>query len=128
MARREDILGVSGADTVIGAGVNLEGEVKAEGDVMIDGHLKGTLSAGGAITIGVNAVVKAPVRAASVMVAGHLTGDIVAEGEVQIMATGQVKGNITSGGLALEMGAVFIGRSAMPENRVLGTTHEDAAT
>lgn len=119
MPRREDILGVSGADTVIGAGVTLEGEVSSEGDMVVDGHLKGTITAAGSVTIGVNAVVKAPIKAAGVTVAGHLTGDITAEGEVHITDTGQVKGTITSGGLSIETGGVFIGRSIMPENRTL---------
>lgn len=111
MARRDDALGVSGADTVIGPGVSLEGSVASEGDIVIDGQLKGEVKAAGHVIVGVNAEIQAPVEAASLKVAGHLKGNVVAAGEVTITATGNLAGDVVASGLAIEPGGVFNGRS-----------------
>jgi cytoskeletal protein CcmA (bactofilin family) len=115
MARKshEDALGVVGAQTIIGTGVEISGNLSSEADIIIDGTLEGSLTAGGNLTIGVNANVKANVEADNVTVAGVLHGDILANGEASILETGQVKGNIKAAGLAISSGGVFIGRSIM---------------
>lgn len=111
MARQGDALGMTGADTVIGAGVNVEGVLISEGDIVIDGRLRGEVRAGGHVTVGVNAEVHAPIEAESVTVAGHLRGEVKASGEITISATGNLNGDITAGGLAIDSGGVFNGRS-----------------
>lgn len=111
MARRDDALGVTGADTVIGAGVQVEGKLESEGDIVIDGHLRGEVRAAGGVTIGVNAEVHAPIEAQAVTVAGHLRGDVKAAGEVTIAATGNLGGDVVSSGLVIDSGGVFNGRS-----------------
>ena len=111
MARRDDALGMTGADTVIGAGVQVEGNLTSEADIVIDGRLKGEIKASGNVTIGVNAEVQAPVEASAVTIAGHLRGEVRATGDVTITATGNLNGDITAAGLAIESGGVFNGRS-----------------
>ena len=115
MARRthDDALGVVGAETVIGAGVVVHGDLEGESDVMIDGQLDGNVTTTGDITIGVNAHVKATINGANVTVAGQLTGNIHATGEASIRETGQVNGDITAGGLAISSGGIFVGRSRL---------------
>jgi cytoskeletal protein CcmA (bactofilin family) len=73
MARRthDDALGVAGADTVIGTGVTVTGDVSSESDIVIDGTLRGSVKAGGNVTIGVNAQVNGNVAGTNVTVAGH---------------------------------------------------------
>lgn len=115
MARRthEDALGVAGAETVIGTGVVVTGDLKTESDIIIDGRLTGDIVAQGDVTIGVNAVITANVKGQNVTVAGHLTGNVSATGEAKILQTGNVKGNISASGLAISSGAIFIGQSIM---------------
>jgi cytoskeletal protein CcmA (bactofilin family) len=115
MARKshEDALGVTGAETIIGTGVVVKGNLASESDIIIDGTLTGHLKAGGNVTLGVNASVKGDVTAVNITVAGNLTGNIAAEGETTIRETGQVQGDITTTSLAVSPGAIFIGRSLM---------------
>ncbi len=121
MARRihEDALGVTGAETIIGAGVIVHGDLKSESDVSIDGILDGTITTTGDVTIGVNAQIKATVEGDNVTVAGHLTGNIKATGTATIRETGQVDGDITAGGIAIMTGGIFIGRSRMTKPETL---------
>jgi len=115
MARRshDDALGMTGAETMIGTGVNVRGNLNSDSDIAIDGTLEGSVKAAGNVSIGVNADVTGDIVATNVTVAGRLRGNITAQGEASIWATGNVTGDIRAGGLAIASGAVFIGRSIM---------------
>jgi cytoskeletal protein CcmA (bactofilin family) len=115
MARRthEDALGVIGAETIIGAGVVVRGNLESQSDIMVDGQLDGNITTTGDVTIGVNAKVKAEITGSNVTVAGLLKGNIHATGEAAIRETGQVDGDITAAGLAISSGGIFIGRSQL---------------
>ena len=94
MARRDDVLGVTGAETIIGAGVVVDGTLIGEGDMVIDGTVTGTIRASGNVTLGVNAEVKASIEGDNITVAGAVDGPIMAHGEATIRETGRVHGNI----------------------------------
>ncbi|GEM_PF-2433562 len=115
MARKthDDAFGAAGAETMIGAGVTVHGNLVSESDVTIDGQLEGDVTATGDVTVGVSARVKGNVHGTNVTVLGHLKGNIVARGEASIRETGQVEGDITSAGIAINSGGIFVGRSKM---------------
>jgi cytoskeletal protein CcmA (bactofilin family) len=115
MARRthDDAFGVAGADTVIGTGVEVHGNLSSESDIIVDGVLEGSIKAGGNVTLGVNAVVKGNIEATNITVSGQLHGNVVTTDDLTIRETGQLKGDIKVGGLTVMSGAIFIGRSVM---------------
>jgi cytoskeletal protein CcmA (bactofilin family) len=115
MARRahDDALGVAGAETVIGTGVVVHGNINSESDIVIDGIVDGSISTSGNVTIGVNAQIQANIRATNVTIAGSLKGNIAASGEASLLETGHVEGDVTSAGLAIASGGVFVGKSLM---------------
>lgn len=113
MAKKQDLLGVVGAETVIGSGVKLRGNLVSDGDIIVDGALAGNIKTKGNLTIGVNAHVTGDVTADSVSVAGHLDGNVRASDSTTIAETGQVNGDIATGRLHIDMGAIFIGASKM---------------
>lgn len=113
MAKKDDILGVSSADTVIGSGVKVKGNLISEGDVVVDGLMSGNIKAGGNITLGVNAHVLGDVIGQNVRVAGTLNGNISASESTSITETGEVAGDIATTILNVESGALFIGTSKM---------------
>ena len=113
MARRDDVLGTSGAETIIGAGVKVVGNLDSEGDIHIDGTYTGEIQARGDVMLGINAKVKGNVTARNVSVAGSLKGNIVAEGEAALRDSGHINGDITCLSLNIEHGGVFVGRSKM---------------
>jgi cytoskeletal protein CcmA (bactofilin family) len=119
MARRDDVLGVSGAETIIGAGVVAEGNLDSEGDIHIEGTYTGRIKAHGDVALGINAKVKGDIDARNISVAGALKGNIVVEGEASVRETGHVNGDITCISLGVEHGGVFVGRSKMQAPPVL---------
>ncbi len=127
MARRTDALGVTGADTIIGPGVVVTGNLYSEGDIFIDGEVTGDIKTVGDVTLGVNAVIKANIAALNVVVGGTLTGNILAQGEASITESGQVHGDVGSAGLSIANGGQFEGRSRVISAPQLGLPedHED---
>jgi cytoskeletal protein CcmA (bactofilin family) len=132
MARKthDDALGVAGAETVIGTGVIVHGDLTSEADIIIDGTLDGTIKTTGNITVGVNAHIKANIYATNATIAGTIQGNIKAEGETSILETGHVEGDIKSAGLAISSGGTFIGRSVMevPQRLEHSTLSDDSKT
>lgn len=117
MARKHEMLAVSGTETIIGPGVKLKGNLASEGDITIDGLMSGDIKATGNVTIGVNARIKANVRAMNVSVAGELVGNITAEDDTRITETGQVTGDIKTTTFSIGPGAYFTGAVVMPSRR-----------
>lgn len=116
MAKRQDLLGVSGADTVIGTGVILKGDLQSDGDIVIDGQVNGTIKTTGTVTLTVNASVKADVAAQSTTVIGELKGNIKSDDMTTLRSTGRLIGNIETTTLEVEAGALFVGASKMAKH------------
>ena len=117
MARHNDALGVGGADTVIGSGVVLTGKLHSEGDIVVDGSVKGEIKAAGQLSVGVNAEISAPIKADGAVISGRVEGNITTTGETTITSTGHVEGDIISRGLTIESGGIFIGQSQIKPSR-----------
>lgn len=111
--RKETIIGITGNETVIGAGVRVKGNLTSEHDMIIDGSLTGNVKTKGAISVGVNGIIKGNLLGRDITVAGQLEGDIKASNNVVLAETGRVRGNIASSDLAIASGAVFVGTSIM---------------
>ena len=73
------------AAAVIGKSVEIRGEVKGNEDLVVDGHVEGTITLSDSrLTVGPNANVQANVAARDVVVLGTLTGNITATGRVEL--------------------------------------------
>jgi cytoskeletal protein CcmA (bactofilin family) len=95
----------------IGKTVVIRGELKGSEDLIVDGHLEGTISLSeGRLTIGPNAHVAADLTAKDVLIMGKLQGNIVASGRVELRAGSVVEGNVHALRLAVEDNAVFRGK------------------
>ncbi len=121
MSRKNDVLHMTQAESVIGPGVKVEGELQSEGDIAIDGWLHGHVKTSGDVTVGYNAEVKAAVEARNVFISGKVTGDITAKEQVTITETGKLTGNIQCGSLAVGAGALFSGQVKMTANETKST-------
>jgi cytoskeletal protein CcmA (bactofilin family) len=110
-------LGVAGAETIIGTGVTVTGDLSSNGDVTIDGALTGDLRSTGNVFVGVNAHIKASIHGYSITVAGEVVGNLVCENEASLLSTANVTGDITAGGLSISSGAIFTGQSARPKSK-----------
>jgi cytoskeletal protein CcmA (bactofilin family) len=97
------------AASVIGKDIAVEGNVSGEGELQVDGVLRGDVRVG-RLSIGETGRIEGTVTAELVEVRGRINGSITAR-QIRLFATAQVDGDITHEQLAMETGASFQGRS-----------------
>lgn len=97
------------ASTVIGAGITIEGELTTDEDVVVQGTLRGKLSAKDAVTVEHGGVVEADVTGGPVAVAGAVTGDITSSDRVDLQNGARVIGNVKATRITIADGAQFKG-------------------
>ena len=100
--------------SVIGPTLVFKGELSADEDLIIEGHVEGTIAHHKKhLTVGLHGRVKADIHASSVVILGQVVGDIHSEGMVTLAKGCDVMGNITCGRISMEDGARFKGRIEM---------------
>lgn len=97
------------ASTIIGAGITIEGEVTSDEDVLVQGTLKGKLSAKDAVAIEHGAVVEADVTGGPVAIAGTVTGNVVSHDRVDLQNGARLVGNVRATRITIADGAQFKG-------------------
>jgi cytoskeletal protein CcmA (bactofilin family) len=97
------------AASLIAENVTLNGDLASDGDVQLDGVVRGDLRVG-RLTIGETGQVEGAVEAEAVDIRGRVAGSVTAQ-QVRLHATAQVVGDITHAQLAIDAGARFEGRS-----------------
>lgn len=96
----------SGSQTVIGQHVTLEGIIRADEDLLIEGVIKGTVELERHhLTIGANGRVEADIKAEHVTISGRLSGNVVAQGKVEITREADFEGDIKAKRIAIDDGA-----------------------
>lgn len=99
----------AGAVSVLGAGITLDGKVTGKQNLVVEGHIKGSLDLGSDLRIAPGATVEATVHASNVTVEGTVTGDISADRKIELLATARVDGNIKAPKIVVSEGARFRG-------------------
>ena len=102
------------SQTVLGAGTQFEGTLRAEGHVRIDGTFVGDISTKGRILIGEQAKIDGDLVGEAVDVAGLVKGDIVSR-RVSVTRTGRIVGDLHLEKLATEEGGFIQGLVRMEE-------------
>ena len=102
--------------SVIGPTLVIKGELSADEDLIIEGHIEGTIAHHKKhLTVGKQGRVLADIHASSVIVEGQLVGDIHSEGMVSLAKGADVKGNIFCSHIVMEYGTRFKGKIDMGE-------------
>jgi len=104
------VLAAQNGATVIARGVKLEGDFVSQGDVVIDGEVRGKVLASGKLTVGSEAVIHADVTADDAVISGVIQGNITAKGQVVLHATARVTGDLVGERMMMESGATLEGR------------------
>lgn len=113
---------------VIGPSIHIDGDVRGEEDLLIEGEVNGTLQLkSNSLTVGPQGKVRADVYAHSIFVDGLVEGDLFGSERVAIRKSAQVRGNITSPRVSLEDGAKFKGSIEMDPQAVQASAGRAAA-
>src|SRR5579863_9090506 len=101
------------ASTVIGAGITVEGEITTDEDVIVQGTVRGKLSAKEGVAVQHGATVEADVVGGSLTVGGSIIGNITASDRVDLQAGARVVGNVKAARVTIADGAQFKGNVDM---------------
>ena len=119
---------VSREAAVIGPSIHIDGDVRGEEDLLIEGEVGGTVQLkNNSLTIGPNGKVRADVYAHSIYVDGYVEGDLFGAERVHIRKSAQVKGNVTSPRVSVEDGAKFKGAIEMDPQASQSANNRGAA-
>jgi cytoskeletal protein CcmA (bactofilin family) len=103
----------SGAQTVIGSTIVIDGEVSGDEDLVIEGTVKGKVTLRQGLYVEGSGVIEADIETARVEVSGQVTGNIAATEKVELKADCRVVGDIRSPRILIADGAVFRGNVDM---------------
>ncbi len=114
----------------IGASIRIKGDVTGDENLIIQGHVEGTITLQGHnVTISKSGKVKANIIANQIIVEGELEGDMNGDEKVVIRDSGNVRGNIVAPRVTLEDGAMFKGSIEMePRNKTLPASKPGSQT
>jgi cytoskeletal protein CcmA (bactofilin family) len=101
--------------SVLGPGINWQGNLRGSGGIRIEGTFEGDISVKGLVVIGeTGRVVCANLRANTVVVAGAVRGNITAE-KLEIRSTGRVWGDVITVAFSTEEGSFLRGQVRMED-------------
>ncbi len=98
-------------ESVISAGLTIEGKIEGAGNVRIAGDFKGDVNVQGNLTIEAGAHVTGGVKADTVIVGGQLDGNIDAASRVELLQTGVFNGELKAGSLTVAAGSRMRGKA-----------------
>jgi cytoskeletal protein CcmA (bactofilin family) len=122
----------NGTLSLVGAGTTIEGKVKTDGSMRIDGKVVGDVTAKANVTIGGTGIVEGTVTAANIALAGRVQGTLIATEKLVLENKSVIRGDIRASKLVVDEGAVFDGQCAMSSQasgtppRVGGGAHPPA--
>jgi hypothetical protein len=98
---------------LIGNGTKIIGDIQSAGDVRIDGLLTGNIVTTGKFVLGPNGVVEGNVTSGNADISGEIKGKVIVAEMLSLKASAKVSGDIITGKLAIEPGAIFTGTCNM---------------
>ena len=94
---------------VIGASMQIKGDIRSQEELFVDGEVEGTLDVRHALTVGANGKVKANIKARDVIIMGSVKGNVEVSGKIAIRDKGSLIGDIRTAGISIDDGAYFKG-------------------
>jgi cytoskeletal protein CcmA (bactofilin family) len=98
---------------LIGTGTIIEGNVTSNGDIRVDGTLKGVLNTKGKVIVGESGKINGEVHCKNFEVEGNIDGKVFISELLSLRAKSKLTGEITTNKLAIEPGATFTGKCDM---------------
>jgi cytoskeletal protein CcmA (bactofilin family) len=100
----------STGQAVIGESIRIEGDVRGDEDLLIEGEVEGKISLENhSVTVGRSGRIKADIHGRNINVDGKVQGNLFADEQVIVRESGEVRGNITAPRVSLEDGSKFKG-------------------
>ena len=113
---------------LIGEGTVIEGKLKSQGSVRIDGRIVGDIIAHEAVAVGPTGDIEGSVSAKTITVGGKIKGSIAAQEKLVFQSQAVVRGDIRAAKLVIDEGALFDGKCAMTREETVHAKPDNAAS
>ncbi len=104
---------------LIAVGTVIEGKIRTQGSVRVDGKFVGEVNAGEALAVGVSGEIEGNVTAKNVTVGGKIRGSVNAQEKIVLEGKSVVKGDLRGTRLVIDEGAMFDGKISMSDKSPL---------
>ncbi|MFA6255258.1 MAG: polymer-forming cytoskeletal protein [Patescibacteria group bacterium] len=104
-------------ETVIGPSVQVEGNFVANGDIVIEGTVSGSIRTEKNLRVGGGAKVFAQISAANALIAGEVQGNIKIKENLELTNTAKIFGDVKTQILTMAAGACLQGKCSVGEER-----------
>ena len=105
-------------ETIIAAGVKVEGDFVSQGDVLIEGMVEGSLKTERDLRVGSKASISASVFATNATIAGEVRGNIKISERLELEPSAKLYGDVNTKVLVVASGAQVNGTIVMGETPV----------
>jgi len=110
--------GGSSSVNTFGVGTLIEGAIKSEGDVRIDGKIIGTISSKAKVVVGSTGVIEGEIFCTSADISGRVTGKLQVKELLFLKNTAKINGDLVTNKLVVEKGAEFNGNCSMGAKQI----------
>jgi cytoskeletal protein CcmA (bactofilin family) len=94
-------------------GTSIEGDIRSDSNIRIDGRLKGTIHTKGRLVIGASGSIEGEIICENADIEGVFVGKINVNQLLSLKSTAKLTGDIITSKLAIEPGAMFSGACSM---------------
>jgi cytoskeletal protein CcmA (bactofilin family) len=98
---------------IIGQSTYIDGTIKSQGNLRIDGHVHGSIATDGNFIVGLTGEVDGDVQAKNITISGKFKGNITSSEKLILESCSKVSGDINSRRLVVDDGAFFNGHCKM---------------
>ncbi len=99
--------------TTLAKDTKVNGTLKVDSGIRIDGEFEGQLETNGTLVVGKGGLVKAEIKARDAIIGGKVVGNITASSKVELQSGSVMMGDIKSKGLIIDNEVFFEGMSKM---------------
>lgn len=103
---------------VINSGTEVIGDIISNGDVRIDGILRGTVNTKAKLVIGQSGMIEGDIKAQNSDISGQVKGNITVDELLVLKSSGKVVGDITTKKIVVETGGEFNGKCQMQSSGI----------
>ena len=104
--------------TIIAKGTELSGSLSIEGNIRIDGTVRGDITATDGVEVGKTGfVVGTTINAKTAVIHGRVEGHLISPQHITLGSKATLLGDLKTGSLVIEEGAVFHGSSSMMDGK-----------
>ncbi len=112
----------------IGKGTVIEGHIRTDSSIRIDGKIKGSLSCKNTLTIGESGEIEGDIDASNAIVGGKIKGKVTIKEKLVLEARSSLVGELKAKKLIIDEGAIFDGVSDMGISQAEKITPAEAAS